>query len=176
MPFALPMSDPLTLTLAEVLADANPLAELVAVMSPVDTIVPVLALLSPVAVVPLPPVSVVEVAVTVPVLALLMPNALEALPPVTELEVTIIVPELEFKIPGLLEPLTVQPVSVIVPTDALRIALLVVDTPPPLTSADELTDIDPVEEFKTALALFELPAVREEDAIVIEPLLLLLRP
>jgi len=63
------MSDPLTLTLADVLADANPLAELVAVMSPVETTVPVLALLRPVAVDPLPPVSVVEVAVTVPVLA-----------------------------------------------------------------------------------------------------------
>ena len=41
------MSDPLTLTLAAVLSDDNPLAELVAVMSPVDTIVPVLALLRP---------------------------------------------------------------------------------------------------------------------------------
>lgn len=176
MPFALPMSEPLTLTLAAVLADANPFAELVAVMSPVDTIVPVLALLSPVAVVPLPPVSVVEVAVTVPVLALLSPNALVLLPPVTVLDVTVIVPVLEFKIPVLLEPLTVQPMSVIVPTDALRIALLVEDAPPPATSADELTDIDPVEEFKTALALFDKPPAREEDAIVIEPLLLLLRP
>jgi hypothetical protein len=170
------MSEPLTLTLAAVLVDANPFAELLAVMSPVETIVPVLTLLRPIAVVPIPPVSVVEVAVTVPVPAFLMPFALEALPPVTELEVIIIVPELEFKIPGLLEPLTVQPVSVIVPTDALRIALLVEDTPLPPTSADELTDIDPVEEFKTALALFDEPAAREEDAIVIEPLLLLLRP
>ena len=41
------MSDPLTLTLAAVLLEANPLAALVAVMSPVDTIVPVLALFSP---------------------------------------------------------------------------------------------------------------------------------
>jgi len=122
VPFALAMSDPLTLTLAAVLADANPFAELLAVMSPVETIVPVLALCRPVAVAPLPPVSVVEVAVTVPVLALLMPNALEALPPVTELEVTIIVPKLEFKIPALLTPLTVQPLSVIVAVDALRIA------------------------------------------------------
>jgi hypothetical protein len=119
---------------------------------------------------------VVEVAVTVPVLELWMPNALVLLPPVTELDVTVIVPVLEFKIPVLLEPLTVQPVSVIVPTEALRIALLVEDTPPPPTSADELTDIDPVEEFKTALALFDPPPAREEDAIVIEPLLLLLKP
>ena len=46
-PFALPINEPLTLTLAAVLADANPCAELVAVMSPVETIVPVLALLRP---------------------------------------------------------------------------------------------------------------------------------
>lgn len=70
MPFALPMSDPLTLTLAAMLDDANPFAELVAVMSPVDTIVPVLKLLSPDAVVPLPPVNVVEVTLIVPVLKL----------------------------------------------------------------------------------------------------------
>jgi hypothetical protein len=169
------MREPLTLTLADVLADANPFAELVAVMSPVDTIVPVLALLSPVAVVPLPPVSVVEVAVTVPVLALLMPNA-EELPPVTVLEVTLTLPLLELEIPVLLDPATVQLASVIVPAAALRIALLFVDAPPPPTSADELTDIEPVEEFKTALALFEIPPAREEDAIVIEPLLLLLSP
>ena len=62
------MSDPLTLTLAAVLADTKPCAELTAVMSPVDTIVPVLELLRP-APPPLPPVNVVEVAVTVPVLA-----------------------------------------------------------------------------------------------------------
>ena len=41
MPFALPMSEPLTLTLADVLPDVNPFAELVAVMSPVEVIVPV---------------------------------------------------------------------------------------------------------------------------------------
>jgi len=47
IPFALPMSDPLILTLAAVLSEDKPLAELVAVMSPVDTIVPVLALFRP---------------------------------------------------------------------------------------------------------------------------------
>jgi hypothetical protein len=47
VPFALLISDPLILTLAAVLDDTSPLAELVAVMSPVDTIVPVLALFRP---------------------------------------------------------------------------------------------------------------------------------
>jgi hypothetical protein len=67
-PFALPINEPLTLTLAAVLRDANPCAELVAVMSPVETIVPVLALLRPWALVPFPAVSVLVVTVIVPVL------------------------------------------------------------------------------------------------------------
>jgi hypothetical protein len=73
VPFALPMSEPLTLTLAAVFADTSPCAELVAVMSPVETIVPVLALLRPWDVEPLPAVSVLVVTVIVPVLALLSP-------------------------------------------------------------------------------------------------------
>jgi hypothetical protein len=176
VPFALPMSDPLILTLAAGLADTKPLAELVAVMSPVETIVPVLALLSPVAVVPLPPVSVVEVALMVPVLALLMPKAVVPLPPVTVVEVTMIVPELAFRIPGLLEPLIVDEVIVIVPVARFAIALLFVDAPPPAASVDVSTEIDPLEEFKIATALFETPAVTEDDEIVIDPLLLLLHP
>lgn len=47
VPFALLINDPLILTLAPVFGDAIPLAELVAVMSPVETIVPVLALFRP---------------------------------------------------------------------------------------------------------------------------------
>ena len=99
VPFSLLISDPLILTLAAVLLEAIPLAELVAVMSPVDAIVPVLVLLSPVAVAALPPVSVVEVAVTVPVLRLLIPKAFVPLPPVTVLEVMMTAPVPEFRMP-----------------------------------------------------------------------------
>jgi hypothetical protein len=67
------MRDPLTLTLEPEVVDTIPFIELLAVMSPVETIVPVLALFIPLALVPLPAVTVVEVAVTVPVLLLFMP-------------------------------------------------------------------------------------------------------
>ena len=132
VPFALLMSDPLTLTLADVLADANPFDELLAVMSPVETIAPVLALLSPDAVVPPPPVSVVEVIVTVPALLLLMPNALVLLPPVTVLDVTVIVPALALVMPvaWVVPPVIVLEVTVIVPVLALLIQIPLAMLPP----------------------------------------------
>jgi hypothetical protein len=90
-PFALPINEPLTLTLAAVFGDASPCAELVAVMSPVETIVPVLELLRPWALATLPPVSVLVVTVTVPVLELLIPTPD---PPAIVLDVTVIDPVL----------------------------------------------------------------------------------
>ncbi len=132
MPFALPINEPLTLTLAAVLADANPCAELVAVMSPVETIVPVLALLRPAPAPALPPVSVLVVKVMMPVLALLMPGFVVPLPPVTVLDVTVIVPVLALLmllalLPAL-PPVIVQLVQVTLPVLALLMPGLL--TPP----------------------------------------------
>ena len=121
MPFALPMSDPLTLTLAAVLADANPLAELLAVMLPVNTTVPVLALLTPAAVdaVTLP------VIVTVPVLAFVTPELALLFPPVT------------------------FPVSVTEPVKVLVIPSPFVDVPiPPVTFPVTKAVAAPVDTFK----------------------------
>ena len=147
VPFALLMSEPLTLTLAAVLDDTNPLAELVAVMSPVDTIVPVLALLRPLEAVPLPPVTVLDVIVIVPELALFMPKGREPpLPPVTVLDVIVTVPVLALFMPlGLfppLPPVIVLEVTVIVPVLALFMPG-VEPTVPPVTVLD-VTLIVPV--------------------------------
>jgi len=175
VPFALLMSDPLTLTLADVLADANPFAELVAVMSPVETIVPVLALLSPDAVVPLPPVSVVDVTLIVPVLALLMPNALVLLPPVTVLDVTVIVPVLALVIPvdWVVPPVIVLEVTVIVPVLTLFIQIPL-EVLPPFAELDVIVTVPVL----LLLMLYENPAppVNVLDVNVTAPVLLLLIP